>query len=106
VFAVNSSQVTFEELDRTLNMKARAGDRVERFVDEKIEQLRRLKTPAVILEGCKALYSGKRMFCARSIHLWWREIWLERVSIDACPQATLSSLQARACATSQHVHSI
>jgi hypothetical protein len=74
---------------------------VERFVDEKTGQLRRMITPAVILEGvsCKALYSARRMFCPRSIHLWWREIWLERVSIDACPRATLSPHQANACAT-------
>jgi hypothetical protein len=84
----------------------RVSTSVERFVDEKTGQLRRLKTPAVILEGvsCKALYSGQRMFCPRGIHLWWREIWLERVSIDACPQATLSSTQASACATAQHAH--
>lgn len=58
---------------------------VERFIDEKSGQVRRMKTPAVILEGvtCKALYSGQRMFCPRAIHSWWREIWLERVSIDA-----------------------
>ncbi len=73
---------------------------VERFVDEKTGQMRRMKTPAVILEGvsCKGLYSARRMFCPRSIHLWWREIWLERVSIDACPQANPSSIQASACA--------
>ena len=49
----------------------------------------RMKTPAVILEGvnCKALYSGRRMFCPRGIHLWWREIWLERVSVDTRPRA-------------------
>jgi hypothetical protein len=53
---------------------------VERFVDERTGRLRRMKTPAVILEGvsCKSLYSGQRMFCPRSIHLWWREVWLER----------------------------
>jgi hypothetical protein len=78
---------------------------VERFVDEKTGQLRRMNTPAVILEGvsCKALYSGQRMFCPRSIHLWWREIWLERASIDVCPRVT-PSIQAGACATAEHVH--
>jgi hypothetical protein len=62
---------------------------VERFLDEKTGQLRRMKTPAVILEGvyCKALYSGRRMFCPRSIHLWWREIWLEPASVEAYPAA-------------------
>jgi hypothetical protein len=55
---------------------------VEKFIDEKTGTLKRLKTPAVILEGvnCRALYSGQRTFCPRGIHLWWREIWLERVS--------------------------
>jgi hypothetical protein len=80
---------------------------VERFVDEKTGQMRRMNTPAVILEGvsCRALYSGRRIFCSRSIHLWWREIWLERASIDACPRAALSSHQAGACATAKRVHS-
>jgi len=65
---------------------------VERFVDEKTGEMRQMKTPAVILEGvtCKALYSGRRIFCPRAIHLWWREIWLERVSPDTCPRAPLS----------------
>jgi hypothetical protein len=73
---------------------------VERFVDEKSGQMRRMKTPAVMLDGvtCKALYSGRRIFCPRAIHLWWREIWLERVSIDASPRAPLS-IQAGACTT-------
>jgi hypothetical protein len=71
---------------------------VERFVDEKTGQMRRMNTPAVILGGvsCKALYCGQRMFCPRSIHLWWREIWLERESVEACPRATI---QAAASAT-------
>ncbi|WP_175361089.1 hypothetical protein [Bradyrhizobium sp. STM 3843] len=85
----------------------RVSTRVERFVDEKTGQMRRMNTPAVILEGtsCKALYSGRRMFCTRSIHSWWREIWLERVSIDACPRTALSSHQAAARAAAEHVHS-
>jgi len=54
---------------------------VEKFIDEKTGKMKTLKTPAVILEGvtCRSLYSGQRMFCPRSIHLWWREIWLEQV---------------------------
>jgi hypothetical protein len=61
---------------------------VDRFVDERTGELRRMKTPAVVLEGvyCKALFSGQRMFCPRAIHLWCREVWLERASIGACPQ--------------------
>jgi hypothetical protein len=81
---------------------------VERFVDERTGQLRRMKTPAVILEGvsCKALYSGRRMFCPRSIHLWWREIWLERASIDACPLAPLPSIQGGVCTTADKAEPI
>jgi len=43
----------------------RVSTSVERFVDEKTGKMRRMNTPAVILEGviCKALYSGQRMFC-------------------------------------------
>jgi hypothetical protein len=63
----------------------RVGTRIDRFIDEKNGKMRSMKTPAVTLEGviCKSLYSGQRMFCPRSIHLWCREIWLERVSTDA-----------------------
>lgn len=73
---------------------------VDRFVDEKTGKLRRMKTPAVMLDGvtCKALFSGQRMFCPRGIHLWWREIWLERVGVDGLPEAPASG-QAGACAT-------
>jgi hypothetical protein len=68
----------------------RVGTRVERFVDEKTGRMRRMNTPAVILEGvtCKALYCGRRMFCSRSIHLWWREIWLERIPADSAHRDT------------------
>jgi hypothetical protein len=73
---------------------------VERFVDEKSGKMRSMKTPAVILEGvtCKALFSGQRMFCPRGINLWWREIWLERLSIEAYSGASLA-IQASARTT-------
>ena len=63
----------------------RVSARVDRFIDEKTGRMRSMRTPAVILQGvtCGALYSGQRMFCPRSINLWWREIWLERVTPDA-----------------------
>jgi hypothetical protein len=58
--------------------------RIENFVDEKTGFMRRLKTPAVILDGvyCQSKYSDHRVFCPRSIYSWWREIWLERVPED------------------------
>ncbi|QEL22968.1 hypothetical protein FQV39_10605 [Bosea sp. F3-2] len=55
--------------------------RVETFIDEKTGFMRRLKTPAVILENsyCRSRYSENRLFCPRSIYTWWREIWLEKL---------------------------
>ena len=63
----------------------RVRGRVEKFIDEKTGYMKRMKTPAVILEGaiCRSRYSNHRMFCPRSIFAWWREVWLERVSADA-----------------------
>jgi hypothetical protein len=71
---------------KTLRVK----ERVEQFIDEKSGEMRRLKTPAVILEGatCQALYCGRRLFCPRAIHLWWREIWLERVDASRIGSGT------------------
>jgi hypothetical protein len=59
----------------------RVHTRVERFIDEKTGKMRKLKTPAVILDGvcCQARYSDHRMFCPRGIYTWWREVWLERI---------------------------
>ena len=76
----------------------RVAARVERFVDEKSGQMRRMKTPAVMLDGvtCRALYCGRRMFCSRSIHLWWREAWLERIPDGACPEPLSPSRLAHA----------
>jgi hypothetical protein len=60
----------------------RVRTRVTTFIDEKTGRLKRLATPAVILENvwCQSRYSNFRMFCPRAIFPWWREIWLERVN--------------------------
>lgn len=60
----------------------RVRTRIERYVDEKTGKMRKMRTPAVILDGayCQSLYSGQRILCPRAVFLWWREIWLERVS--------------------------
>jgi hypothetical protein len=67
----------------------RVRTRVERFIDEKTGKMRKMKTPAVILDGayCQSVYSGARMFCPRGVFLWWREIWLERVSESRVAQS-------------------
>jgi hypothetical protein len=63
----------------------RVRTRVEKFIDERTGYLRRIKTPAVILEGvyCQSRYSENRVFCPRRIFAWWREVWLEKVPEDA-----------------------
>ena len=59
----------------------RVRTRVEKFIDERTGYIRRMKTPAVILDGvyCQSRYSENRLFCPRAIFAWWREVWLERV---------------------------
>jgi hypothetical protein len=68
----------------------RVRSRVERFIDEKTGKIRTLKTPAVILDNvfCRARYSSHRMYCPRSIFSWWREVWLERVPLNAHDNAS------------------
>lgn len=68
----------------------RVRTRIERFIDEKTGKMLHMKTPAVILDGvhCLSLYSGQRILCPRAVFLWWREIWLERVSEDEIAQVT------------------
>ena len=58
----------------------RVKTRVEKFVDERNGYIRRMKTPAVILDGvfCQSRYSENRLFCPREIYAWWREVWLEK----------------------------
>jgi hypothetical protein len=65
----------------------RVRSRVERFINEQTGYMTRLKTPAVMLDGviCQARYSCHRMFCPRSIFSWWREVWLEPVSVGEQP---------------------
>jgi hypothetical protein len=63
----------------------RVRTRVETFIDERTGYLKRMKTPAVILDGvfCQSRYSENRLFCPRAIFAWWREVWLERVTEEA-----------------------
>jgi hypothetical protein len=58
---------------------------VETFIDERTGYIRRMKTPAVILDGvyCQSRYSENRVFCPRGIFAWWRDVWLERVPQEA-----------------------
>lgn len=61
--------------------------RVTSILDEKTGKMLNMKNASIILQGvfCKSRYSDCRMFCPRSIHSYWREIWLERVEVSAEP---------------------
>jgi hypothetical protein len=60
----------------------RVHKRVTKILNEKTGKMMHMKNPCIILENvfCEGRYSECRMFCARSIYSYWREIWLERVS--------------------------
>ena len=59
----------------------RIRSRVTRIIDERTGKMMKMKNPCLILEDvvCRSRYSGGRMFCGRSIHPYWREVWLDRV---------------------------
>jgi hypothetical protein len=56
--------------------------RVSKIVNERSGKMQYMKTPCIVLDTvvCQARYSECRLFCPRSIYLYWREIWLERTA--------------------------
>ena len=52
--------------------------RVNQIVDEKSGKILKMKSPCIILEGV-ACISEYHHLCPRSIHHYWREVWLRRV---------------------------
>lgn len=63
--------------------------RVTRILEEKTGKMQEFKNPCIMLEGtvCQSRYSECRLFCPRSIHAYWREIWLEKIPPDEAPVA-------------------
>jgi len=59
----------------------RVHKRVTKILNEQTGKMMKMKNPCIILEDvvCQGRYSACRMFCAREIYSYWREIWLERV---------------------------
>jgi hypothetical protein len=51
--------------------------RITRIIDEKSSRLLNLKTPSIVLDDLHCQPEDRR-FCSRLLHLFWREIWLER----------------------------
>ncbi len=61
--------------------------RVTRILDEKTGKMLEFSNPCIVLQDlvCRAMKTKYRLFCPRSIPIYWREIWLERVAAAAAP---------------------
>jgi hypothetical protein len=68
------------EMLKYCGRQARVLRRVERIIDEKTGKMTHFNSDCIILEGvtCAGDYN---QYCPRSIYPFWREIWLERVSL-------------------------
>ena len=64
--------------------------RVQQIINENTGKMMQMKHPCIVLEDvyCRGRYSDWCMFCSRAIHLYWREVWLERV--PALPEQALA----------------
>ena len=74
------------EMLRFCSRTARVERRVERSIDERTGLMRHMKNPCIVLAGvvCEGAYSAN---CPRSIPIYWRELWLERVGDPAAGDA-------------------
>jgi hypothetical protein len=63
--------------------------RVDRFIDENSGRMVELRSDAYVIGGCTCGgdHAGKRWFCPRAIHAWWREAWLEPLPDDGLEPA-------------------
>ncbi len=64
---------------------------VTQIIDEPTGKMRVMKQPCIMLEGvvCKGEYAGCRLNCPREIPSYWRELWLERVSVEEAQASAL-----------------
>jgi hypothetical protein len=69
------------EMVRYCGQRARVLKRVHHIIDEKTGKMMRFSNPCIVLEDvfCRSEYWGGH--CPRSIHIYWREIWLRRVEV-------------------------
>lgn len=79
----------FPEMSPHCGIEAPVIARVDRFIDENSGRMVELSTDAYILDGCTCGgdHAGKRWFCPRAIHAWWREAWLEPLQDDRAEPA-------------------
>jgi len=61
--------------------------RVTRIIDEKTGKMLLMKNPCLILDGsvCQARYAKCRKLCPRGYYLYWREIWVDRITGGSTP---------------------
>jgi len=66
--------------------------RVRRILDEKTGKMLEFSNPCIVLQGvfCTAETTKYRLFCPRNIWIYWREIWLERLTSQDTPRDTLA----------------
>ena len=64
--------------------------RVERIINEKTGIMMKMRGACLILNGttCSGCYSRNRLFCPRSIHPYWHEIWLRRAPAADAPHSS------------------
>jgi hypothetical protein len=74
--------------------------RVRRILDEKTGKMLEFSNPCIVLEDvfCTAQTTQGRLFCPRSIWIYWRESWLERVSTPGTASRPVAD------AAAPHVH--
>jgi hypothetical protein len=62
----------------------RVHSRVERIINEKTGRMMKMPSACIVLSGatCGGCYSRDRLFCPRSVHAYWHEIWLKRAPKD------------------------
>jgi hypothetical protein len=58
----------------------RIQSKVERIINEKTGVMMKMPGACIVLSGttCSGCYSRNRLFCPRSVHAYWHEIWLRR----------------------------
>lgn len=60
----------------------RVAKRVRRILEEKTGKMLEFSNPCIVLQNvyCRSETTKYRLFCPRSMWIYWREIWLERFS--------------------------
>jgi len=68
--------------------------RVRRILDERTGKMLEFSNPCIVLQDvfCRAETTENRLFCPRENLIYWREIWLERASMQDVPLNRLNRI--------------